>query len=61
MGYELGKVHVCNDAHSFEWLDHLDWQTYYSFKCLEKEPEVLGAMKTFVSFAAAASVLYLTI
>jgi len=24
-GFELGKVKVCNDKSSSEWMDHLDW------------------------------------
>ena len=65
-GYEIGKMHVCNDENSFEWVDHLDWETLYSFKCLEIQPaalpqESLAAFKLFASFVAASSALYILV
>lgn len=33
-GFELGYIHVCNDKNAAEWMDHEDWRTFYTFKCL---------------------------
>jgi len=53
-GFELGKLQICNDASSNEWMDHLDWETFYSFKCMA------GAFKLGASLAVVATAFYMS-
>ena len=55
-GYEVGMVHVCNDKTAIEWMDHLDWETYYTFECVGS-----GAIKVFASMTALATGLYIVL
>ena len=55
-GFELGKLHVCSDASSAEWMDHLDWETLYSFECMAGS----GAIKLGASLAVVATALYMS-
>ena len=54
-GFEMGKLSVCNDKTSSEWMDHMDYQTFYSFHCAATQ----GALKIGASLAASASILYM--
>jgi len=42
-GWEYGIIHVCNDANANEWMDHLDWETLYTFQCLAGSAGKIGA------------------
>ena len=55
-GFELGKLHVCNEAASNEWMDHLDWETLYTFECMA----AAGAIKLGASLAVVATALYMS-
>lgn len=54
-GYELGKVHVCNDEGSMEWVDHLEWEKMYTFKCIEFAS---NSIKVFASVTTLATAFY---
>ena len=54
-GFEFGYLHVCNAMDSMEWMDHLDWDTFYTFECLPFD----SGIKLAASFTAIVSALYL--